>query len=306
MKFEDELTDCVSCPRECHADRVNGKPGYCKSGSSFSIASICLHKGEEPVISGENGICNVFFPHCNLQCTFCQNYQISRNEEKSVAYEMKFTDLVQRIVKILDTGCNLLGFVSPSHFVPQMKAVIYALHEQGKKPVIVYNSNGYDKVETLGSLEGMIDVYLPDFKYSDAKLSKELSDASDYPVIALKAIREMVRQKGVSLRLNDDGQAEAGIIIRHLVLPGYIENSKEVLRLIADEISPSLHISLMSQYYPTPAVMDHPQIGRFITEKEYSEVVEEMERLGFSRGWIQGYNSAEHYRPDFFKEHPFE
>jgi putative pyruvate formate lyase activating enzyme len=306
MKFINELSDCANCPRECHADRVIGKLGYCKSSAAFSIASICLHKGEEPVIRGENGICNVFFTHCNLQCTFCQNYQVSRNEEKSVAYEMTLTDVVQSIVKILDTGCNLLGFVSPSHFIPQMKAIIYALHEQGRSPVVIYNSNGYDKVETIKSLEGLIDVYLPDFKYSDAKLSKELSDASDYPVIARKAIKEMVRQKGISLRLNNDGQAESGVIIRHLVLPGYIENSKEVLRLIADEISPLIHISLMSQYYPTPAVMNHPRIGSFITEKEYSEVIEEMELLGFSRGWIQEYSSAEHYCPDFFKEHPFE
>ena len=300
-----ELKDCAICPRECHADRLKGRSGYCKSDFTFDISLICKHLGEEPVISGVKGICNVFFAHCNLQCSYCQNYQISRNKYNAVSNEMNLKEIVSDISSILEDGIDLLGFVSPSHFIPQMKAIVYALHEHGKHPVIVYNTNAYDKVETLKSLENIVDVYLPDFKYSDKKLSTEYSDAPDYPEIALKAIKEMIRQKGTSLRLNDDGQAESGVIVRHLVLPGLQMNSLEVMRTIAEEVSPLIHISLMSQYYPTPDVMNHPLIGRNITKEEYQEVVDEMENLGLHRGWLQEYDSHEHYKPDFFKDHPF-
>lgn len=301
-----ELEDCALCPRECHADRLKERTGYCKTSYSFDIGSICKHMGEEPVISGTNGICNVFFTHCNIQCSYCQNYQISRNKNKSVGREMELKEVVSAISNILNEGINLLGFVSPSHYIPQMKAIIYGLHECGKHPVVVYNSNAYDKVETLKSLEEIVDVFLPDFKYSDKVLSMEYSDAPDYPEIALKAIKEMVRQKGTSLRLNDEGQAESGVIVRHLVLPGLVQNSIEVLKLIAEEISPLINISLMSQYFPTPGVTDHAIIGRAITKEEYEMVVDRMESLGLYRGWLQEYDSHVHYKPDFLKGHPFE
>jgi putative pyruvate formate lyase activating enzyme len=300
-----ELKDCALCPRECHVNRTIERAGYCKSDHSFDIATICRHMGEEPVISGKNGICNVFFAHCNIQCSYCQNYQISRNKSKVIGTSMKLDEVVSAITEILDSGVNLLGFVSPSHFIPQMKAIIFSLHEKGKRPVIVYNTNAYDKVETLRSLEGLIDVYLPDFKYSDEKLAEEYSDAHDYPDIALKAIKEMVRQKGTTLMLDENGQAASGVIIRHLVLPGFVPNSLEVLRLISEEISPFVHISLMSQYYPSPGVANHPQMGRTITKEEYDKVAEEMELLGLYRGWLQERESHEHYLPDFFRDHPF-
>jgi putative pyruvate formate lyase activating enzyme len=301
-----ELEDCALCPRECHVNRLKERSGYCKSGHTFDIGSICRHMGEEPAISGTKGICNVFFTHCNIQCSYCQNYQISRNKKKSTGREMDLKEIVSTISDILDEGINILGFVSPSHYIPQMKAIIYALQERGKHPVIVYNSNAYDKVETLKSLEGLVDVYLPDFKYSDKMLSKEYSDAPEYPDIALKVIKEMVRQKGTSLRLNDEGQAESGVVVRHLVLPGYINNSLDALKMLADEISHLIHISLMSQYYPTQEVMNHLIIGRGISKEEYETVVSEMERLGLHRGWLQEYESNIHYKPDFFKDHPFE
>jgi putative pyruvate formate lyase activating enzyme len=303
--YLDELADCALCPRECHANRLKERAGYCKSDASFDIGAICKHMGEEPVISGKKGICNVFFAHCNIQCTYCQNYQISRNKKQIMGKEMTIDEVVSAIIKILDSGVELLGFVSPSHYIPHMKAIIHALHQQDRRPVIVYNSNAYDKVETLRSLEGMVDVYLPDFKYSNKKLAKEFSDAPDYPKTALKAIKEMVRQKGTSLQLNDDGQAVSGVIIRHLVLPGFVKNSQDVLQLIAEEISSFVHVSLMSQYYPSPDVVNHPQIGRTITKKEYDEVVNKMEQLGLYRGWLQEHESNENYRPDFFNDQPF-
>jgi putative pyruvate formate lyase activating enzyme len=301
-----ELSDCGFCPRNCRKDRFLGKTGYCCSDASFNVSSICIHKGEEPVISGKKGICNVFFSRCNMQCIFCQNYQISRNDAKVISYKMQLREIVDRIIEILDTGIESLGFVSPSHFIPQVKIIIAALDQIGRKPNIVFNTNGYDNVSTIRQLEGMVDVYLPDFKYMDNHLSELYSSAPKYSFYASKAILEMYRQKGSTLITNDNGYAASGLIIRHLVLPGYVENSLSVLRFIANEISTNVHISLMSQYYPNEFVRDHPQLGRVLSEDEYSNVTREMEKLGFTKGWIQELHSADFYNPDFSNSHPFE
>jgi len=304
-EYLSELKNCALCPRECHANRLNGRAGYCKSDYSFDIAAICKHMGEEPVISGNQGICNVFFAHCNMQCSYCQNYQISKNRVGMMAKSLSLDEILSQICTILDEGVELLGFVSPSHFIPQMKAIIYTLRDMGRKPIIVYNTNSFDKVDTLITLEDLVDVYLPDFKYADDFLAIEYSDAPGYTEIALKAIKEMVRQKGTSIRLNDEGQAETGVIIRHLMLPGNVANSIDVMRLIVEKISPFVHISLMSQYFPTPFTVDHPVIGRTINKEEYQIVVKEMASLGLYRGWLQEYESHSNYRPDFFNEKPF-
>lgn len=301
-----QLGDCTLCPRNCHANRLSGKTGWCKSDQSFSIASICLHHGEEPAISGTNGICNVFFTNCNLQCIYCQNFQISDTNAGRSMYNMELSEVISAITRFLDEGIGRVGFVSPSHFIPQMQVIIGVIHSLGYKPVWVYNTNGYDKAETLRSLEGVIDVYLPDFKYMDPQLSHDYSGARDYPEHAMKALREMMRQKGATLILGDDNTAESGIIVRHLVLPGQVENSLRVMRFLAEEISPRIHVSLMAQYYPTKRVKDHPRLGRGVTENEYQQVVDEMDRLGIVNGWIQEFESNEFYRPDFDQPHPFE
>jgi len=218
---------------------------------------------------------------------------------------MTLEKIIAKITAILDTGVARVGFVSPSHVIPQVKFIISAIHSLGYKPVWVYNSNGYDKIETLRTLEGLIDIYLPDFKYSDLALAAAYSDAIDYPEIAAGAIREMVRQKGPVLQLSDKGTAESGIIIRHLVLPGQVENSLKVVRYIAEEISPRIHVSLMSQYYPIPKVLCHPELGRTVLRNEYKRVSDEMMNLGMVNGWIQELESNDHYRPDFEREEPF-
>jgi putative pyruvate formate lyase activating enzyme len=214
--------------------------------------------------------------------------------------------LVRDIMRILDTGVVNVGFVSPSHFIPHVKAIMAALKEKGYRPIFVYNTNAYDKVEELQKLEGLIDVYLPDFKYADAALAKAWSDAEDYPGIALRAIREMYRQMGSTLIPGPAGVAERGLIIRHLVLPGHVQNSLDVLELIAEQVSPNVHIALMSQYYPTPDVSGHPVLGSPVSLKEYRMVVRKMESLGMHRGFIQDLESTRMYRPDFTWEHPFE
>ncbi|MBW6459425.1 MAG: radical SAM protein, partial [Bacteroidales bacterium] len=267
--------------------------------------SICIHLGEEPVISGNKGICNIFFTHCNLQCIYCQNHQISCNTLDHTSQQMSLQEVIRQVVAILSTGINMVGFVSPSHYVPQVKVIINALRTLALNPVFVYNTNGYDRPEVIGSLESYIDVYLPDFKYSDEDLGRKYSDAKDYPAIALASIREMLRQKGTALPLDDEGYARKGVIIRHLVLPGHPGNSIGVLQTIAGELSNDLHISLMSQYYPTHRVMHHEFLGRKLKWKEYPIVVNELERLGFENGWVQELESADHYRPDFNREKPF-
>jgi len=300
------LTNCELCPRRCRADRTNGRLGYCRTDVSLCISSVVKHSGEEPVISGTRGICNVFFAHCNLQCRFCQNHQISRNEHDLGPWRRELPDVVGHIERLLDKGAHGVGFVSPSHMIPQMKSIINALTDRGRRPVYVYNSNGYDCPRALASLEGLIDIFLPDFKYADEQLARLYSDAPEYPEVALAAVKEMFRQTGPDLALDDHGVARSGLIIRHLVLPGQVANSKGVLRLIADEISTDVHLSLMAQYYPTSAVKNDPNLGRRLTVEEYDDVLEEFDRLGFHRGWTQQLSSAEHYRPDFESETPFE
>ncbi|MDQ1296861.1 MAG: hypothetical protein QG611_840 [Bacteroidota bacterium] len=300
------LSHCTLCPRECGVNRFEGGDGYCDMDAGLNIASICTHRGEEPVISGPDGICNIFFSGCNLHCIFCQNHEISHPSTLGMKTYLTLPETLNEIEKILSTGIKAVGFVSPSHVVPQVKAIIRGLYERGLKPVTVYNTNGYDKVEVIESLDGMIDVYLPDYKYVTAEIAKEFSDAKDYPEVVLKALKKMYYQKGSTLQLDESGRAECGILIRHLVLPGKAEESIKVLKSIADEISTGVHLSLMSQYHPTPSVMDHFTLSRSLYKSEYELVVDAMENLGFRNCLIQDLESYMNYRPDFRKEHPFE
>ena len=301
-----ELAECSICPRECKADRRTTRLGYCRSGTEFAISSIFAHMGEEPVLSGKRGICNIFFDHCNMQCVFCQNYQISRVTAGSDLPPPQLPDVIAEIEDVLARGARGVGFVSPSHYIPQMKVIIGTLKARGHRQPFVFNTNGYDQVSRIKSLEGMIDVYLPDLKYMDERLAREYSDTKNYPNIATAALKEMFHQKGANIFLDDDGVIESGLIIRHLVLPGHVENSKAVLRFIADELSPAVHISLMAQYHPTIHVRGHPVLDRTLKAEEYEEVLEEFERLGFYRGWVQALDSPSHYLPDFTEDQPFQ
>lgn len=297
---------CNVCPRECNAPRVGSKLGYCRSDWSYSVGSICIHKGEEPVISGSNGICNVFFTKCNLQCVYCQNHQISNNLQTEVSYSLNLQQVTDSICTILSQGITILGFVSPSHKIAQVIAIIQAVKSRGYQPVTVYNSNGYDKVESLRRLEGLIDIYLPDFKYSDNSLAKRLSGAGNYVEVAIQALKEMMRQKGTGLLIDPEGQAYSGIIIRHLVLPGYINNSIGVLECIASELTVRLHISLMAQYNPVFNTCDDINLQRKLQSYEYQLVVDKFDELGFENGYVQDLNSNDYYNPDFTSDHPFD
>jgi putative pyruvate formate lyase activating enzyme len=304
--FEEELHHCLLCPRQCGVDRFAGPSGFCRTDAGYGIASVTLHRGEEPVLSGDKGICNVFFGHCNLRCRYCQNEQISRNETRIKGAEWSLTVVAEAIVAILQTAeIDRLGFVSPSHMVPQMVAIIQEVRRMGFRPVIVYNSNGYDRVATLRTLEDWVDIYLPDCKYSDPVLAESLSGAIDYPQVAAAALREMYRQKGNVLHLDANGLAERGLIVRHLVLPGTVANSLAVLQFLAGSLSNRITLSLMSQYNPTTDVADLEPFHRRLQPGEYAEVVAEMERLGFVNGWVQEGSSATYYCPDFSRDSPF-
>ncbi|MCU0409382.1 MAG: hypothetical protein MUD02_10585 [Bacteroidales bacterium] len=301
-----DLGNCRICPRNCGADRKKGPAGYCRSGEGMNVASVCIHRGEEPVISGEKGICNVFFAGCNMRCIYCQNHDISRGAATVPGIMDRPGDVIDSICRILDSGIGALGFVSPSHMIVQMLEIIEGLAARGYRPVTVFNTGSYDRVETIRMLDGIVDVYLPDFKYAGEDMARELSDAPGYPVTALAALKEMYFQKGSVLRTGESGQAESGMLIRHLVLPGRAEESKDVLRTIAGELSTGVHISLMSQYHPAGEAQKHPQLGRALYAREYEEVAAEMERLGFRNGYVQDMESSMNYRPDFRRAHPFE
>jgi putative pyruvate formate lyase activating enzyme len=300
------LMECTLCPRECRVNRFEKADGFCGADAGLNIASICIHRGEEPPINGPDGICNIFFAGCNLRCQYCQNYDISRAGSGCRHNPLELKTALDIIEDILSEGIKAVGFVSPSHVVPQVKAIIRGLNSRGIKPVTVYNTNGYDKPETLRSIGEMIDVWLPDYKYVSSAIAMEYSDAADYPEVALKALKEMYYQKGSSLVTDEEGRAEKGILLRHLVLPGHVQESKNVLNSIAEELSAGIHLSLMSQYHPTYNVKNHPVLNRPLYKKEYDSVVKEMEELGFRNGWVQDMDSFENYQPDFRKKHPFE
>jgi putative pyruvate formate lyase activating enzyme len=313
---------CNTCPRQCNADRTLAT-GWCQADDRIHVASLVIHKGEEPPISGEKGIVNLFFPSCNMQCIYCQNYEISQLGTQGTV--MTLNEVCDVIIKLLPLSEGNLGFVSPSHFVPQMVSIIEELWRRGHHPTIVYNTNGYDLPETIMSLEGFVDVWLPDFKYSDDNLAIELSEAPSYSAYALAALKAMVHQVGVTLQTDDRGIARRGIIVRLLVLPGFVQNSIGVLKIISEELSPNLHISLMSQYFPpnnnvrftTPKpmfkspnrksqIVNRKSLQRPITCQEYETVLDAFHSFGFSRGWVQDNDSNFSYRPYFSKKYPFE
>ncbi len=297
-------TSCNLCPQNCDANRFENETNFCRIDEKFHIASITIHTGEEPVLSGKKGICNVFFTHCNLQCIYCQNYQISNNNT-SGTHILSLQKIIEKIIDILDMGITHLGFVSPSHQIVQMIEIINELHRQNYFPTIIYNTNAYDKITTLKLIEPLIDIYLPDFKYSDDRLAEIYSQAPYYNDIATNAIFEMIRQKGNLLTFDKNGLANSGVIIRHLILPNHFENSINLLKTIAENFGTGITISIMAQYFPTEKVKNHPQLGRTLTESEYHQVIQAIDELGFENGFIQDLESAGCYQPDFEKENPF-
>jgi len=310
VALEELLRSCTVCPKDCGNDRLNDEIAACYSGRLPIVSSYTAHFGEEPVLSGTNGAGNIFFGNCNLRCVYCQNYQISQTWREKKKNEVTHERLAEMMLELQERGCHNIGFVSPTHFAPQMARGILLAAEQGLTLPIVYNTNAYDSVEVLKLLDGIVDVYLPDLKYADAAAGLEYSKIRDYPKHARAAIKEMHRQMGGKLVFGDDGLLKRGLLIRLLVLPNDIADLAENLRWIRDELGPQTAISLMAQYYATnKAATDERYIllSRRISEGEWFDAVSLLEDLGMEEGFMQEYESASHYyRPDFTDaEKPF-
>ena len=314
-----KLSSCTICPRHCHVDRSEDRSrreekgekvigekeeGFCKTGRKPIVSSTVAHFGEEPVLVGKNGAGNVFFGHCNLRCVYCQNWQISHPVGKARQNEITSQELADRLLSLQNKGCHNINFVSPSHFVAQMVEAIFLACQKGLRLPIVYNTNAFDDVETLKLLEGIVDIYLPDIKYADDVAAVKYSQARDYWQTSKEAIKEMYRQVG-NLVLDENGIAQRGLIVRHLILPNDVAETEECLRFLANEISPEISVSLMAQYYPTNKSDRVPLLDRKIRVSEYEKAVSYLEKFGLKNGWVQEMEASETYRPNFEKEKPF-
>ena len=304
LAFEESLRDCTLCPRECRVDRVKGEQGFCCSGHLPIVESYCAHHGEEPVLSGTRGSGTIFFGRCNLRCVFCQNHQISQPAGSVRKYQVSVERLAAIMLELQALGCHNINFVSPTHFAAQIARAIEIAASKGLRVPLVYNTNGYDSIHTLRLLDGVIDIYLPDLKYSDNRAALKYSKVRDYVPHARSAIVEMKRQAG-NLVIDADGIAIKGLIIRHLVLPNDIAGSEESLRFISDEVGTETFISTMSQYFPAHKAGRYPLVSRPINPREYEKVLEWLDRYGLENGWVQDYSSKDYYCPDFEREQPF-
>jgi putative pyruvate formate lyase activating enzyme len=273
------MRDCSLCPRECHVDRLSGELGFCRTGEKARVASLHAHFGEESPLVGTGGSGTIFFRSCNLLCYFCQNYDISHDAGGG---EVGPKDLADMMLSLQQRGCHNINFVTPSHVVPQiLKGLLIAI-ERGLKVPLVYNTGGYDKVETLNILEDVFDIYMPDFKFWEARWSEKFCKAPDYRKIATAAIKEMHRQVG-DLLIDESGIAEKGLLVRHLVMPNDVANTKEVMIFLADKISEDTYVNVMDQYHPCGKATLDPAINRRLTRKEYVEAVRQTREAGLHR-----------------------
>lgn len=275
----DILTDCRLCPRECHVDRTSGERGFCRTGDMPFVSSWGPHFGEERPLVGRYGSGTIFFGNCNLGCLFCQNYSISHLGEGTEITHEKLADIM---LSIQTGGCHNINLVTPTHQSPAIIKAVRIAREKGLNIPLVYNCGGYESVDTLKILDGIIDIYMPDFKYSDKKCSSRYSDADDYPEVAKEAIKEMHRQVG-DLQIDENGVAQRGLLVRHLVLPEDVAGTSEVVRFIAEEISKDTYINIMDQYHPCFKAFDNPPLDRRITDKEYSDAIKYALKAGLKR-----------------------
>jgi putative pyruvate formate lyase activating enzyme len=287
---QEMLIQCSLCPRSCGINRLAGEKGFCAAGAQPVIASWTAHPWEEPPISGSNGSGTIFFTHCTGRCLFCQNYPIS---QLGIGQQVTVQRLAEMMLELQDRGCHNINLVTPTHFVPQILAALPLAIASGLRLPLVYNSSGYEAVETLRLLDHVVDIYLPDAKYDDDVVAQQLSGFRGYVEANRAALREMFRQTGPELLLDPDGLALRGMIIRHMVLPGNLAGTRSVLSWIAKELSPRIHISIMSQYFPAHRAVDDPTLGRKVSLDEYIEALAAFDELGLERGWRQEYCETE-------------
>ena len=294
------MKSCKLCPRECSVDRTAGQKGFCELSDDIIVKCSLPHHGEEPPLSGTHGAGTIFLSSCNLRCVYCQNYQISHG---TLGERMDSEGLADMMLALKEKRCHNIEPVTPTPQLPQLMEAFFIARERGLELPLVYNCGGYENPDMVRILEGMVDIYLPDFKFGNEQDAFHLAGVKDYPRYAIESIAEMVNQVGDSLE-EDDGIAVKGIIVRHLVLPGRIPNSIDVLKLIKANISTTVPLSLMSQYTPVPPVKSDPLLGRRITRKEYEEVVNTALDMGFENIFTQEVDERV-LSPDFEHEFPF-
>lgn len=293
------LDACTLCPHDCRNDRRKGDIARCYSGYLPVVSSATPHVGEEPFLVGTRGVGNIFFGNCNLRCVYCQNYLISQNHAIEREHEVSFERLAEIMLELQIHGCHAIGLVSPTHFVPQIVRSLELAARNGLRLPLVYNTNAYDAVPVLRLLEGIVDIYLPDLKYSDDHMGYRYSRVKDYPRHARDAVKEMHRQVGSGLVLDGDGLVRRGLIIRHLVLPNDIAGSQDSLAWVKEELGAGTTLSIMAQYFPEHKARTTPLLDRKIRESEYERVLAYLDKLQMDQGWAQEYEASEYYRPEF-------
>lgn len=293
------LKDCTLCPRNCHVDRTSGRTGYCKATDELVVARAALHMWEEPCISGEEGSGAVFFSGCAVGCVYCQNHNIAKG---LTGKKITIARLADIFLELQEKGANNINLVTPSHYVPQIKEALDTARKKGLHLPIVYNCSGYEKKETLKLLENYVDIYLPDFKYKNSEPAKRYSNCPEYFPHACEALKEMVRQAGEP-EFDEWGIMKKGVIVRHLMLPGYLEDSKQIISYLYKTYGDHIYISIMNQYTPLQYVEKYPEINRKVTEEEYNELVDYAIGLGVENGFIQeGETASESFIPEFNEE----
>jgi putative pyruvate formate lyase activating enzyme len=281
------LESCRVCPRECGANRVkNDKIGFCRSGLNPVVSSASPHHGEEPPLSGQKGSGTIFFANCNLRCVYCQNYPISQLGNGA---ERTPAELACQMLWLQEQGCHNLNLVTPTHFMPQILKALGIARERGFSLPIVYNTSGYESLEALRLLDGIVDIYMPDMRYSEDGIARRYSAAPDYPDANRAAVKEMYRQVG-NLVVDKNGIAQRGLIIRHLVLPNGLSGSKSIMKFLSEEISKDVYISLMSQYFPAYKATTMKELSRRTTANEYDEACGIRESYGLENGWVQEFD----------------
>ena len=300
MNTLDMLNECTLCHRDCRVNRNNNEIGFCKASNKVKIARAALHFGEEPPISEGNGSGTVFFSHCNFKCVFCQNHDISQVTEKNISgMEVSIERLSEIFLELQEKGANNINLVTPTHYVPQVIEALKIAKKSKLTIPILYNTNSYDSIETIKSLNGYIDVYLPDFKYFNDKYAIKYSSANDYASNAIDVIDEMINQVGEP-KFDSKGNILKGVIIRHLMLPGLLFDSKKVIDLIYNRYGDKIYISLMNQYVPMFKACDYPEINKPLNPKHYDSLINYAVELGVTNGFIQdeGANTSD-FIPNF-------
>lgn len=290
------MSACTLCPRECHVDRSSGKKGFCGMDGTIYLARAALHMWEEPCISGTKGSGAVFFSGCGLRCCFCQNHDIAIG---SRGLAVSVERLGEIFLELKEKGAANINLVTGAHYVPQIMEALKLARMQGMDLPVVYNSSGYEKLETLKLLEGYVDIYLPDLKYMEPDLAQKFSHAPDYVERAKAAIKEMVRQSG-SCQFGEDGYIRRGTIVRHLILPGHTKNSRKVLRYLHETYGEEIYISIMNQYTPVREFGEFKELNRKVTKREYEKVLDAAVEMGIQNGFIQeGETASESFIPEF-------